>query len=434
MENERFEDLDAIAMSGLAEHVVYNVEPRVTLKAKTAALVPISSNCLPGMRALVYDSKRNEINCSKAIHLHNDTDMVLANGRISILEAGRLVSQVEFAPMLPKDDQLIHYGEDGTFSINKIMRKEDQSATILKVCPLYTSTHKTRGCVTTFKRVKATIYTVKNNSTEKGTLSKRLYIDHTASSAQGGYTITTDNSTKTATGFARYEFFLSAQEELEWTVLEEVVHDIEMTCHTTVKSILRSVLQPSKLLVDDRALTEDVKTELLNYLRDENKRALLNRINNDNLDSHELIQMVEKHNEKQSEKKEDTEDKTAEVIDDEVDPEDALGKELIRSMVERHAAQFKKEEMERVVATHQAHIKEVHANQSRLRENIKSMENVSSSKLVHRYLADLDKEEDDLIHTRQVITALEEQMAALEREGERLDTIVEDEVTRLLKM
>ena len=418
-------------MSGLAEHVVYNVEPRVTLKAKTEALVPISSNCLPGMRALVYDPKRNEINCSKAIHLHNDTDMVLANGRISILEAGRLVSQVEFAPMLPKDDQLIHYGEDGTFSINKIMRKEDQSATVLKVCPLYTITHKVRGCVTTFKRVKATTYTVKNNSTEKGNLSKRLYIDHTASSAQGGYTIiTTDNSTKTATGFARYEFFLSAQEELEWTVLEEVVHDIEMTCHTTVKSILKSVLQPSKLLVEDRALAEDIKTELLNYLRDENKRALLNRISNNSLTSQELMQL-QSHNERQ--KKEGT-DKTAEVIDDKVDLEDALGKELICSMAERHAAQFKKEEMERVVATHHAHIEEVHANQSRLRENIKSMENVSSSKLVHRYLVDLDKEEDDLIHTRQVITALEEQMAALEREVERLDTIVEVEVNRLLKM
>jgi paraquat-inducible protein B len=286
--------------------------------------------------------------------------------------------------------------------------------------------------VTTFKRVKATTYTVKNNSTEKGNLSKRLYIDHTASSAQGGYTIiTTDKSAKVATGFARYEFFLRAQEELKWTVLEEVVHDIEMTCHTTVKSILKCVLQPSsKLLVEDGALTEDVKTELLNYLRDENKRALLNRINNNSLTSQELMQL-QNHNKK--EKEEDT-DKTAEASDDQVDLEDALGMELIRSMVERHAAQFKKEEMERAIATHHAHIKGVHANQSRLRENIKSMEKVASSKLVDRYLVDLDKEEDDLIHTRQIITALEEQIAALEREVERLDTIVEMEVNRLLKM
>jgi paraquat-inducible protein B len=103
-------------------------------------------------------------------------------------------------------------------------------------------------------------------------------------------------------------------------------------------------------------------------------------------------------------------------------------------MVERHAAQFKKEDMERVVATHHAHIKEVYDNQSRLRENIKSMEKVASSKLVDRYLVDLDKEEDDLIDTRQVITALEVQMAALERDVERLGTIVEVEVNRLLKM
>jgi hypothetical protein len=202
-----------------------------------------------------------------------------------------------------------------------------------------------------------------------------------------------------------------------------------MTCHTTVKSILKSVLQPSKLLIEDGALTEDVKTELINYLRDENKKALLNRIYDNRITSQELMQL-QNHNEKQ---KEDT-DKTAEVIDDDVDLEDALGVELVCSMVERYAAQFKEEETKRVVATHNAHIKEVHANQSRLRENIKSMEKVASSKLVDRYLVDLDKEEDDLIHTRQVITALEEQMAALQREVERLDKIVEAEVKRLLKM
>ena len=153
----------------------------------------------------------------------------------------------------------------------------------------------------------------------------------------------------------------------------------------------------------------------------------MSRINS--LTSQELMQLLN-HNEKQ---KQEGMDKTAKVIEDKVDLKDALGMDIIGSMVETYAVQFKKEEMKRFVATHHAHIKEVHANQSRLRENIKCMENVSSSKPV-RYLADLDEEDDNLIHARQVITALEEQMAALVREVERLDTIGEVEVNLLLKL
>ncbi len=71
--------------------------------------------------------------------------------------------------------------------------------------------------------------------------------------------------------------------------------------------------------------------------------------------------------------------------------------------------------------------------QSRLQENIKSMENVTSSKSIDRYLVDMGKEEDDLIATTQAITALEEQAAALRAEIKSLDTVVEVYVKSLLE-
>merc|ERR1712022_79343 len=46
-------------------------------------------------------------------------------------------------------------------------------------------------------------------------------------------------------------------------------------------------------------------------------------------------------------------------------------------------------------------------NQERLRENIRSFEKQANSKLVKRYLSDMDKEEDDLIKQRQEIKKLE---------------------------
>merc|ERR1711898_30482 len=46
-------------------------------------------------------------------------------------------------------------------------------------------------------------------------------------------------------------------------------------------------------------------------------------------------------------------------------------------------------------------------NQERLRENIRSFEKQANSKLVKRYLSDMDKEEDDLIRQRKEIKKLE---------------------------
>merc|ERR1719152_194108 len=47
-------------------------------------------------------------------------------------------------------------------------------------------------------------------------------------------------------------------------------------------------------------------------------------------------------------------------------------------------------------------------NQERLRENIRSFEKQANSKLVKRYLSDMDKEEDDLIRQRKEIKVLEQ--------------------------
>lgn len=58
-----------------------------------------------------------------------------------------------------------------------------------------------------------------------------------------------------------------------------------------------------------------------------------------------------------------------------------------------------------------SHISQVFTNQSRLRDNIKSMEKQHTSELVQRYMKDLDGEEDDLISTRKIIKQLEDALA-----------------------
>jgi hypothetical protein len=57
---------------------------------------------------------------------------------------------------LPKDDQLIQYWENGTFSITRTFPKAAQTMVVLSVHPLYNSKslNKVNGCVVTQKMIK----------------------------------------------------------------------------------------------------------------------------------------------------------------------------------------------------------------------------------------------------------------------------------------
>jgi len=57
-------------------------------------------------------------------------------------------------------------------------------------------------------------------------------------------------------------------------------------------------------------------------------------------------------------------------------------------------------EVTRLIAAGNERIQVVFKNQERLRENLKSLEKMTGSELVKRYLTDLDREEDDLEKTR----------------------------------
>jgi|NOAtaT_5_FD_contig_71_2914259_length_1219_multi_2_in_0_out_0_2 hypothetical protein len=117
--DDDFEQFDASQMSGLAEHIIYDLSIPITILAKESAMVPIDRWVVEGSPVLLFDPKLNEVNAIKAIHFKNTTPLVLANGSISVLEGGRFVSQSSFTPMLIGDDALIPYGYNTTVSITR---------------------------------------------------------------------------------------------------------------------------------------------------------------------------------------------------------------------------------------------------------------------------------------------------------------------------
>jgi hypothetical protein len=94
-------------MSGLSEHVIYTVNTPVTIRSHESTLITINKWHMDAQLVLYYDPKENDLNAIKAIHLKNDTGVVLAPGSIAVLDKGRFVAQCIFTPMLPNDDQLI---------------------------------------------------------------------------------------------------------------------------------------------------------------------------------------------------------------------------------------------------------------------------------------------------------------------------------------
>ena len=65
-------------------------------------------------------------------------------------------------------------------------------------------------------------------------------------------------------------------------------------------------------------------------------------------------------------------------------------------------------------------VSKIFENQTRLRENIKSMEHVRTGSLLERYMNDMDKEENDLIETRKRIEEFEEVLAKMTTEVSKL--------------
>jgi ubiquitin len=212
----------------LFEQVAYEIEIPVTLASKESAVIPIRpSQTIRGERVVVFDPKENLVNATRAVHIWNDTGSVLAPGTISILEerksgGTRFISQGIFTPMLPDDDQIVPFGEDGNLSVN-VRKPADKKVVSVQETTLVrnSKTQAVEGCLLSIMEQRCTIYNVVNSSSKKHV--SKFYIDHTASTEHGGFAIVTetDNLVKKATGFSRYEFELAPLESIEFTIIEE---------------------------------------------------------------------------------------------------------------------------------------------------------------------------------------------------------------------
>jgi len=428
----RFESLSAMEMAGLSEHVIYHVPEPVNLAQGQTASIPIGSYNLSGERVLLFDIKENEVNAIRAVHLRNDTSHIFAPGTISVSDNGRLVCQTDFAPMLPNDEALVCYGEDGTLSI----QREIESSSAVSAVQLWWGTSDSgrrvlRGARQTHEAFKRTTYELKNNAAASAAASAGalaggrgassaaavpLYIDHAADARHGGYVITTEeNAIKKTTAFSRFRFVLPPQHEKTFAVEERASFVSKHCTLPQLKALLATPLADGVLQASDRRLLEAM-------LEKGERRKLLAKV----------------------EAETDTELVGTQVSERELlawREGGLLPEEILTALDSLHALKAKRAEGQRQLAIRRKAVKETFTNQDRLRENIRAFEKFGSNVLTERYLKDLDNEEDDLLAMRQATAALEEADAALiaemkakllvltadvARVRENLDTDIED--------
>jgi len=398
--SDAWESLDTLATKGLAQHVLYEVRDKVSIHSGQTAIVPVSSDAIKGDRVLVYDPKSSEVNVKRAVHLRNTSDQVFANGTVNVLEGGRFVAQCQLAPMIPNDDQLIELGEDTTLSVERSYPPAQQTDKVVRVSLTRNeeSAHGKVSCALHHLQTVTTRYTITNNGTRKVPC---LYVEHSARADRGGFVIKTmEHCEKQVTGWARYCLAVEPESEVVLEVVEEASY--QEALRMTDSAIAKFLATRMKSLREQGVLGDDVVKNLEQVQGRLRLSEMLDALTRPSGISEEQLLCW------------------AEQLDLAAPGVEAQVRDLLGQVGELQRLEGRKAELTRKQNVDANRVKKIFENQSRLRENIKSMEHVRTGNLLERYMNDMDTEENDLIQTRRRIEEFEEEKANADREITKL--------------
>lgn len=390
-DDENFEALSPQSLKGIGEHIVYPIDSPVNLKQGESALIEIANKLLSGKKCVVYDHKENAYNAVRHVHIVNDTDLTLCPGIIAVMEEGRLVSQSQFTPLIPGEDSLIPYGEDSTIAVDRTVKSLVHEVTNVSgswsdAKASSSMLKKLNGLVVTRQKKISSKYIVKNNSSKP---VESFYIDHTARSEHGGFSIDTkQHEIKRATNWSRFHLPLPA-EQIEPTVFEVVESASYIETLTSEGAITSFLNDQGDELVENGILSHQLLQNIKRLIEVKKIKAL---IYGSRPEYSVTISYLE-----------------------------AMNTMKLKSLVARaetmnagYLAEFKsfakdidllfekkdqKINMQKEIKQLEIQRKETFENQKRLRENLNSLNEggLAGSKLVQRYLTDMDREETTLI-------------------------------------
>merc|ERR1712129_96423 len=306
------------------------------------------------------------------------------------------VAQCQFVPMIPGDDQLIELGEDTTLSVSRTLPRSSQNDKVTKVSLVK---GEKLSCVALHCQTATTRYVIKNNGMRRVPC---LYIEHTARSDRGGFAITsTEHCVKSTTGWSRYSLAIEPEAEVVLEVVEEANYEEHLSM--TEDGITNFLSIRPKALVEQNVLQQDVIDALANARERLRLGCVLRAfVRPTGITEEQLVSWKSRET-----------TYNPDGVQNEID-------ELVQLASQLQDIENNKSEAQRKQSLDTGRVNKIFENQSRLRENIKSMEAVRTGSLLDRYMNDMDKEENDLIQTRQRIEEAEEAVAGLSQEATRL--------------
>ena len=177
---------------------------------------------------------------------------------------------------------------------------------------------------------------------------------------------------KSVIGFSRFAFTLKPQEKIEFKVVEEASYSTSQINISQLENFLNKQV-PDLLKTKVKGLTNEVIESIRKVVGRKDLLEALNRMSTENFTEKEFLKWVELY------------------FDTKILSQ-SLKEKLIRSLNIRN----KIAELNNATTNVNDSISKNHQNQSRVRENIRSLEKMPTSDLMKRYLKDMDKEEDDL--------------------------------------
>jgi ubiquitin len=268
-DSDGFEQLKSVS-EGVVSNVRYVAPAPVSIESNGYGLVSLKALVLKGATVMLVDTKVSALNVLCALHLANTSGVDLVAGAANIVQGPLFLGQVAVTPLPRDDEQLIVYGMDANISMVKNVLQDANPVCVGVTVRDAKSTiagepRPIDACVySQMQHTKCTKYEITNNSKET---IETLYIDHTADNTNNGYTITTTaNAVKTATGFSRFCFSLSAGETITFCVEETALYEEKMQGSERLKAFFESVDATSSALTlarEDRARIEVILRERL---------------------------------------------------------------------------------------------------------------------------------------------------------------------------
>jgi len=111
----------------------FDVTKNVSVQAGATAMVPIYEKDVHAARCLVYDYNLEKSMPLNAVYLQNNTDTIIENGCVSVMENNQFVGESMVVNLRTGDDQFLTYAAENAISVKRSLKRANEKIHSVKL-------------------------------------------------------------------------------------------------------------------------------------------------------------------------------------------------------------------------------------------------------------------------------------------------------------